>query len=274
MLYLSSVMIQGSLITGLIGSNLTKNKDKYSLNELSFSAFEVPLFILKSIINNPIIDLKSFDKQLKQNQNGLFKNNYAIASSELVITFFPLLIYNYQNFSEFSDELKLFKRIFLPSKLNDNSLDIFIVMINLIVNKQLNFISISSQVISDLNTNDEKNINQLKLIDELITNHLPLVKVEEKLSLNVDEDSLAICQSIYSFFSFPHNIENCLKRSTYFSQQSEKTAILTGYLLGLYHGYPNIPYQWRKSLELNPKIKEIEILTQKLVANWQGKMDN
>lgn len=260
LIYLSSDKILGSFIAALIAQSLTNNRGNNFINlDNNNNSLAIAFDVLKSLAKDGLID-----KNLLVNQG---KN---LSGSEILIAFFPLIIYTYQN----SEKLAIILDNCCGSKVNQDSIKVFIIVVNLILSQQLEFKKITPQIMAYLDDKKQEIISHLQLIDEMIINRQPLTEVDNIFKENFKEDSLAIYQSLYAFFSYPYHLENSLQRSTYFAQQSQATAILTGYLLGLYHGYIHIPYSLRSQLKLNPKIREIEILTEKLVANWQGKMDN
>lgn len=260
LIYLSSDKILGSFITALIAQNLTNNRDSNFINlENNNNLLILAFNILKDLTNDLNVDEKLLANQCKD-----------LIASEISIALFSLIIYTYQN----PEKLAIILDNCCGSKVNQESIKIFIIMVNLILSQQLEFKKITPQIMAYLDDKKQEIINHLRFIDEMIINRQPLKEVNNIFKENFKEDSLAIYQSLYAFFSYPYHLENSLQRSTYFAQQSQATTILTGYLLGLYHGYIHIPYSLRSQLKLNPKIREIEILTEKLVANWQGKMDN
>ncbi|BAQ63980.1 hypothetical protein [Geminocystis sp. NIES-3709] len=249
LIYLSTDKVLGSFATALIGQNLGNDRDvNIGILDDNYSFLMRSFEILNSLINNHKID-------------RLF------TASKSTIEIFPLIIYSYQN-------IEILDIIINEEKHNKYNVKILTTLVNIILSKSLEFNSLTSQIIPYLDQENSKIFNHFKLIDKLIVNKCSLTKINEIFKQNFEEDSIAIYQSLYSFFSNTYNLKNSLQRSIYFDQQFQETAILTGYLLGLYHGYRNIPYQWRRSIELNPKIKQIEMLSKKLVANWQGKMDN
>lgn len=260
LIYLSFDKILGSLTTALIGKNLTNYSDKNPIHlDNHYSPLTIAFDVLKSLTDNQIIEEKLLVNQCRY-----------LNSNEISIAFFPLIIYNYHN----PEKLALIIDNYCNSKVNQDSIKVFAIIVNLILSQQLEFKKITPQIIVNLESKKEEIINYLHLIDKMINYHQPLIEVDKIFNDNFNQDSLAIYQSLYIFLCQPYPLENSLKRSAYFSQQSESTIILTGYLLGLYHGYLNIPYQLRRKQELQTKIKEIEKLTKKLVAQWQGKMDN
>lgn len=260
LIYLSSDKMLGSFITALIAQNLTNNRGNNFTNlDNNNNSLTIAFEVLKGLTKDGIIDEKLL---VNQCQN--------LSASEILIALFPLIIYSYQN----SEKLAIILDNCCGSKVNQDSINVFIIVVNLILSQQLELKKITPQIMAYLEDKKQEIINHLQFIDEMIINQQPLTEVDNIFKENFKEDSLAIYQSLYAFFSYPSHLENSLQRSTYFAQQSQATAILTGYLLGLYHGYLNISYQWRKSIEFDSKKQEIEKLTQKLVARWQGKMDN
>ncbi|NCO75340.1 MAG: hypothetical protein GW795_03155 [Cyanobacteria bacterium] len=264
LLFLPSDKVLGSFITAFIGKNLVNQHSNFIKN--NHDSFSLACQLLQYLaINNYQFQL------FWQTQSQHF------FPSDIAIAMFPLMIYNYHNPKILEKELAIISNNYSLGKIEEDSIKIIITIVNLILTNELEF----SEIIGNLTKGKDEIKNYLQLIEEFIKNHAPLTQVEEKLSTNIPKNLLSIYQSIYCFFSFPDNLKISLQRSSYFAQESEATAILTGYLLGLYHGYINIPYQWRTEInftsspiESNLKIKEIEILTEKLVANWQGKMDN
>ncbi len=271
LLHLSFDKILGSFFTALIAEGLTNNGDKnIVMLGNNYYPLTIVFDILKSLTDDVIID-----EQLLVSQ---FKN---LSATEISIALFPSIIYNYQSPEKLAQQLAIISENGCYSKVSEDGVIVFIIIVNLILSKQLELKQITPQIMPYLEDKKQETINHLQLIDKMIIDKHLLTEVDCIFRQKFRKDFQGIYQGLYSFFSYPSNFENSLLRSTYFSQESQSTAILTGYLLGLYHGYLNIPHQWRlhssppsSQIQLNPKIKEIVILTKKLVANWQGKMDN
>ncbi|BAQ62206.1 hypothetical protein GM3708_2612 [Geminocystis sp. NIES-3708] len=259
LIYLSQDKILGSFVSAFIGQKLTQNSNKNLINLDYDYPLNITFDILKNIVNNT-------------NDQNLFINKIKnLETIDTLICIFPWIIYHYQN----TEKLIVIRNNYSDLKVNLNSINLFINIINLILNQGLksNKIMTFDSVVSLKNKNETIN-DYLLLINQMIIKCQPLTEVDKIFKQNIPEDSLALYQSLYAFFSTIYNFESSLKRTLYFSQQSQATSILTGYFLGLYHGYIHIPYQWRSQIKLNSQIAEINQLTQKLVAQWQGKIDN
>jgi hypothetical protein len=236
---LSKDKLLGSFLTALIADNLSSNIN----NQKKFS--ENNHFI--KILNN------------LSNLNFIFQYNSSI---EL----FPLMIYSYEN----RQTLEIINQL----KKQQKSMEVLIIIINLILSDRINFDDPIPQIINHLETPNLSIINNLNQLDRILKNKETFSIVHEIFKTDFHPISQEIYQGLYIFFSNPHDLKNSLQRSQYFSHKTQETMILSGYLLGLYHGYHNLPYQWHNILKPNPETIEIEILTEKLVAQWRGKMDN
>ncbi|MGI0480043.1 hypothetical protein ACN4EE_04555 [Geminocystis sp. CENA526] len=237
LVYLSKNKVLGCFFSALIADNLI-NKSDYLLEQL-------PIF-LNNI--NKFNNLTNFEENIS------------------FISLFPLIVYSYQNAET--------KEIIEQWQNQQPTLEILVIIVNLILSKKLNLNEPIKQIINHLNTQDSSLINSLDRLDRTLSNKETLTVIETIFKDNFALESVAIYQTLYLFFSNPYALENCLQRSLYFSQKIQETTILTGYLLGLYHGYSNLSSEWLNTIKLNPKTKEIKTLTEKLVAKWQGKMDN
>lgn len=246
LLYLSKDKILGSFLTAFIADNLSSNintQQKFSENNH---------FI--KILNN----LSSLDSILQ------YKSS--IMTQHCTIELFPLIIYSYEN----RETLEIINQL----KKQQQTLEILIILIHLILVDQINFNAPIQQIIDHLKTQDITIINNLNKLDQILKKKETFTIINEIFKTDFKLEAKEIYQALYIFFTNPYTIENSLQRSQYFSQKTQETMILSGYLLGLYHGYHNLPYQWHNILKLNSENTEIEILTEKLVAHWQGKMDN
>lgn len=257
LIYLSQDKILGSFIMAMISQKLTQNNHDNLLNLHYNYPLNVSIDIFRNIANDTIID-----------ENILLNKIKILDPIDTIITIFPLIIYQYHHeklvILDNSNELTQHK----------NTINIFINIIYLLLTKEPKNNKINLNDLIFLADKNQNIINYFTLINTMIINHQLLTEVEQIFQNNIPVDDLAFSQSLYSFFSNLSNIKSSLKRSIYFSHQSQKTAILTGYLLGLYHGYLNIPYEWRKQIKSSSWMIEINQLTQKLVARWQGKIHN
>lgn len=260
LIYLSQDKILGSFVSALIGQKLTQNSNENPTNLDYNYPLNISFEILKDLVNHKIIDENLFIDKVKN-----------LDTIDTIISIFPWIIYNYQN----NEKLIIITNNFHDLiKVNQNGINLFINIINLILNQGLKSKIMTFDTILSLKDKNESINDYLLLINEMIIKQQPLTEVDNIFKQNIPKDSLALYQSLYAFFSNLYNFESSLNRTIYFSQQSQATSILTGYLLGLYHGYIHIPYQWRSQIKLDSQIAEIHQLTQKLVAQWQGKIDN
>jgi hypothetical protein len=240
LLYLSKDKVLGSFFTALMADNLSSNIDQEKI------IFRENNHFSKSINN--------------------FFNLTSILQDKSSIELFPFIIYSYEN----KETLEIIKQL----KKQQKTIEILIIIVNLILVDRINFDDPIQQIINHLETPDLSIINNLNQLDRILKNKETFSIVHEIFKTDFHPESLEIYQALYIFLSNPYTLENSLQRSQYFSQKTQETMILSGYLLGLYHGYSNLPYQWHNILKLNQKNTEIEILTEKLLAQWQGKMDN
>ncbi|WP_017295337.1 hypothetical protein [Geminocystis herdmanii] len=240
LLYLSKDKVLGSFVTALIADNLSSNLHQ---EKIIFSE------------NNHFINLL----------NNIYNLN-SILQYNSSIELFPLMIYSYEN----RETLEIINQL----KKEQKAIEILIIIVNLILVDRINFDEPIQQIIEHLETKDISIINNLNQLDRILKNQETLTIVNEIFNTEFDIELQEIYQALYIFFSNPYHLENSLQRSQYFVKKTQETIILSGYLLGLYHGYSKLPYQWHNILNLNPENTEIEILTEKLVAQWQGKMEN
>lgn len=252
LLYLSKDKVLGSFLTALIADNLSSN---LNLEKIVFSENNHFIKILNNIFNlNSIFEDKSSIEQRR----------FMIAQRHFMIELFPLIIYSYEN----TETLAIIEQL----KKQDKSIEVLIIIVNLILRDQLNFDDPLPQIIDHLE--NLSLINSLNKLDQILKTKETFTIINETFKTDFELENKEIYQALYIFLSNPYDIENSLQRSQYFSQQTQETMILSGYLLGLYHGYHNLPYKWHNILKINPENNEIETLTEKLVAHWQGKMDN
>lgn len=238
LLYLSKDKVLGSFLTALIADNLSTN-----LHQKKIIFSETNHFI--NLLNN------------------IYKLNYIFQYSSLV-ELFPFIIYSYEN----QETLAIIEQL----KKQDESIEVLIIIVNLILSDRLNFDDPLQQIIDHLE--NISIINSLHKLDRILKTRETFTIINETFKTDFELENKEIYQALYIFLSNPYNIEDSLQRSQYFSQKTQETMILSGYLLGLYHGYHNLPYKWHNILKLNPENTEIETLTEKLVAHWQGKIDN
>lgn len=246
LLYLSKDRVLGSFFTALIADNLSSNINRNQKNFFSENNHFVKIL-------NHIFNL-----------NFIFEGKSLIAQYHLIIELFPLIIYSYENRQNTT--------IIEQLKKQDKSIEVLIIIVNLILSDQLNFDNPLPQIIDHLE--NLSLINSFNKLDRILKTKKTFTIINETFKTDFELENKEIYQALYIFFSNPYDIENSLQRSQYVSEKTQETMILSGYLLGLYHGYSNLPYQWHHILKLNPENKEIERLTEKLVAHWQGKMDN
>lgn len=247
LLYLSKDKVLGSFLSALIADNLS-----FNLHQEKIIFSENNHFI--KILNN------------LSNLNSILLYNSSIEQHRLTIELFPLIIYSYEN----RETLAIINQL----KKEQKTIEILIIIVNLILSDRINFDAPIQQIIDNLEHQDLSIIDRLNQLDRILKNKETFSIVNEIFKPDFDEESQEIYQALYIFLSNPYTIENSLQRSQYFSQKTQETMILSGYLLGLYHGYSKLPYQWYNTLKLICEKNEIEILTEKLVAQWQGKMDN
>lgn len=235
---LSYAQVSGSLINALIAD--------FFVNNLSHNQGSNDNIFFDKIIHtfNYILNLDRLDYPYP---------------NKTVLDLFPFIIYSYEN-----DD-----RLDILNDLDNNDHLIIPLVYYLLEHQNYQDIDIPKFIIHQPNLYDN-----LTEVDRLVKNRVTLSKAEKILSENYPQEKLYIYQALYNFFSHPYHIEISLKRSLYFSHQTKETAILTGYLLGLYRGYFNIPQSWLFFPELKDEIREIERLSNKLVAQWAGKIDN
>ncbi len=243
--YLSKDKVLGSFLTALIADNLSSNLNR---EKIVFSENNHFIKILNNIFN----------------LNSIFEDKSSIAQRRFTIELFPLIIYSYEN----TETIAIIEQL----KKQDKSIEVLIIIVNLILSDRLNFDNPIQQIIDHLD--NLSLINSLSKRDRILKTKETFTIINETFKTDFELENKEIYQALYIFLSNPYDIENSLQRSQYFSQQTQETMILSGYLLGLYHGYHNLPYKWHNILKINPENNEIETLTEKLVAHWQGKMDN
>lgn len=240
LLYLSKDKVLGSFFTALIADNFSSNINQ---KKIIFSE------------NNHFIRILNH----LSNLNSFLQYNSAI---EL----FPLIIYSYEN----REILPIINQL----KKQQKTIEVLIIIVNLILSDRTNFDTPIQEIINHLNNQDLSIIDSLNKLDRILKNKATFSIVNEIFKTEFELETTEIYQALYIFLSNPYTIKNSLQRSQYFPQKTQETMILSGYLLGLYHGYSNLPDQWHNTLKLNPQNTEIETLTEKLVAQWQGKMEN
>jgi hypothetical protein len=273
--------IFASLVSGVIAYNLIDNSaDISSINNYLPWQFNLNLF-------PRIINLIEEEKLILTEEHiyELLDCNEA----EMAIALYPLIIYCYKNDYRLEQELETIINYSSSKDRLLNDLRIFTEVIYLILDKKIEKERIISPINSQIDSDKIESIRLIQFIETAIEQKLPLTKVEEKLIAQelYSYPNLGIYQALYSFFCLPENWEISLSRSKQFSQQQLVTSILTGLLLGLYHGYLGIPNHWRKKISSkkigNQKsvdshfvsyILNLENISHKLVARWQGKLDN
>jgi len=249
LIYISKDKVFACFFCGFISQILAQNYHKSVDNTLNIISFlkQIIHFIQSSINNNDLIFIKNF-------------NNY-----DDLLELFPLILYSYhhQNILEIIKKFNNSQHLLLLNK-----------VITAILARKIDSEYSIEPIIKRLNNDNLQTDNYLQLLTETITKKISFIEVNQLFSEKIEEQYREIYQALYIFFSNPYDIEKSLQRSLYFSTKSEETTVLTGHLLGLYHGYFNLPYHWTISPEFQAKKQEIAILVDRLVALWQGKMDN
>jgi hypothetical protein len=262
--------ILGALTSAKIACNLVLPQK----NLFNFQRY-IPLEFNFTIINK-IINLK-LENELILTED-LWQEIAYFNDTEMTIALFPLIVYCYKNKNKLEQELnKLFNKN--QRKIYFNYIKLVEIVIFMIIENRLNRQNIFDEIHQSFaSKNHFLNIAENQLLENLVMNKLTLSEVEEELinSPILSSANRGIYQALYSFLTMNYSWEISLQRSSQFSQQKKETTILTGLLLGLHHGYWNIPFSWRNRIKADQEneMSKIENLSQQLVARWQGKLDN
>ncbi len=262
-IYLEYSQVFGSLVSSLIAFKLTKN----NLEIEEYLPLQICFYLLEDITNrsqyNLDIIIQKFGQQI-----------HDFNESQITIALFPLILYHSQNLTQLEIELNLITQNLSLKPEQLDSIKIYIILVILITEKKLINENLFFNIKAKLEEVEEDNIlfSNLELIKQLIEQKLTLLEIETKFLEIIKLDNLAIYQALYSFLSLPNNLEISLSRSSQFKYYQTETVVLTGFLLGLKNGYLTIPYQWRKTIEQEESVSKISILSDKLVAKWQGKL--
>lgn len=259
---LEESQIFGALTSAKIACNLViPQKDLFDFKQ--YIPLEFNLRIINKIINLNLENELVLTEDLRE-------EIACLNDTEKTIALFSLIVYCYKNTSKLEQELnKLFNKN--QQKKYFKHFKLVAIVIFMIIENKLNWQNIFNEIYQKF---EGKN----QLLENLVMSKLTLSEVEEELinSPILSSANRGIYQALYSFLTMNYSWEISLQRSSQFSQKKEETTILTGLLLGLHHGYWNIPFSWRNRLKAyqENEMSKIENLSQQLVARWQGKLDN
>lgn len=263
-IYLLKSNIEASFLTGVQALSFDKNNSLNDLCQINYLPLNLSISLLHSMANQKI-NYHNFYQELFDNDDYFFCD---LSLDEGAIALFPLFLYFYGDSHNLEQVLEKIKTNHFSSNFSVNSWKILVIVINLIIEKKINNTSISQDITSYLEEYQEEDISEIKLIEELINKRIYLTQAEEILRENIEQNSLGIYQSIYNFYCLPHNSKITLLRSQQFTNSQETTRVLTGFLLGLNHGYAPI-----LSLgDIKYQGKTIDKIVEKFVAQWQGKL--
>ena len=190
LLHLSFDKILGSFFTALIAEGLTNNGDKnIVMLGNNYYPLTIVFDILKSLTDDVIID-----EQLLVSQ---FKN---LSATEISIALFPSIIYNYQSPEKLAQQLAIISENGCYSKVSEDGVIVFIIIVNLILSKQLELKQITPQIMPYLEDKKQETINHLQLIDKMIIDKHLLTEVDCIFRQKFRKDFQGIYQGLYSFF--------------------------------------------------------------------------
>lgn len=263
LIYLRESNIEGSFLVAVYGLNSLQNNVPISdLSTVHYFPLKVSFYLLNFLANKGYT-YGNFDKDFLNNYKSDFKQ---LSLDELAIIFFPLFLYFYRDNRKLEQELEYIETNYLSPQININSLRVFIIVINLIIEKKVKIGNFYTSIIDKIEDYTEDDLKEINIIDKMIYQKFFLTQVEEIFRENIDQNSLGIYQSIYNFFCFIDNPKFTLLRSQKFVDAQESTRILTGFLIGLNNDYCPIP----NGGDIQYKGESINNIIQKFVAQWQG----
>lgn len=271
MIYLLQDRFKGALLGALLGENLALNEGKlnFSLYQLSL-ALQLAIAGGESIINYKDLNIKSWLINLTNNQVSYGKFKTAMGSGETAIANIPVALFYYENLTNLTENLKLGINLWQDPSLPLENVLWWGYVIKIILENKF----FPNQIISQIKgIMEEKQLVMPEIllqIDNYIEQKYSLHQVSKYLSRNCNYQEVAMAQALYCFATIPDDFRLCLQRTLKTTYQPQLTATLTSTLLGLYNGYSNIPLDWRFSLQESLWGKQIEILSENLVAVWCG----
>jgi len=265
--------VKGGLSGALMGDFFSQFPDHSSLylsdNLAKVSPYlKIALAGFHSIINTRDITQKSWLIQLATHHEDLLHYKNSLTVGQSAIALMPLIVYRHENKNKLEEDLENISKLWLNSPSLHEDLRIWSLFVTLVINNN----QIDSQIINQLSRHCQTKTSQqnLQIIKDCLPKKYPLQQLQ--LKNEIESESLVIYQAIYSFLTIPEYFEISLLKSTQIGEQSNTVAILTGFLLGIYQGYLNIPLIWRKYLELSPLVREekIDQLSKNFLYTWQG----
>ncbi len=265
--------VKGGLSGALMGDFFSQFPSHSSLylseNLAQVSPYlKIALAGFQSIVNTHDLTQKSWLIQLATHHEGLLHHKNSLTVGQSAIALMPLTVYRHENTKKLEEDLVNISKLWLNCSSTYEDLRIWSLFVTLVINQN----TINSQIINQLSRHSQTESSQknLQIIKDCLTKKSTLQQLQSQLE--IESQSLVIYQAIYSFLSIPEYFEISLLKSTRIGGQSHTVTILTGFLLGLYHGYLNIPLIWRKYLELLPIVREekIDQLSKNFLHTWQG----
>ncbi|WP_069791871.1 hypothetical protein A5482_007860 [Cyanobacterium sp. IPPAS B-1200] len=270
--HLNISTLKGALWGALAGDFFARypHQDLYLNYDLeSFSPYLEVIFIgFERIIKDNSFNVETWVKEMKN--NNCYIQGLIIADNEqnivipLEIALLPLILSCYESKNKLEhnlDQLDLSLNIN-----NDNRENIF--NLHLIINCILTHNNNNITQVFDLNSSEK-----IEKIKQFINHKKNINELEKEFKQHYHQQEIGLYQGIYSFLSLSNYVELSLLRSTNFKNQKSSTSILTGFLLGLHNGYHALPFSLKKYFQLIPIVKEknIDLLSQQFIDNWQGK---
>jgi ADP-ribosylglycohydrolase len=276
MIYSLESKFKGAFIGALIGENLAINQGKINLDKLDKyePSYALKMLILgtKTIKKNSQLDVKSWIINLNKNKCNLIQKKDSNYIGEMLMAIFPVTLFYYKNEQTFLENLHLIKQLFCDSDLFLENVLIWGYLVKIILENQFSI----SQLIDQLNTVTIIDLKKslileiLVKIDDYIKKKSSLIEVSDYLKHNCYPNLAFVFQALYCFTSVQCDFYLSIKRSLYSKEQTQLITTLTGILLGLYNGYNQVPFNWRRKVKQSLLGQEMLELSEMLFANWSG----